>query len=240
MPAYPRCLLLLPVALLLTACGTEGELEVVPRCQGPALGLDGDWFGTMEDEDGTLFTLAWEICGDRIVRETISGISAGTVGSLRYQGSGSFSATLSDGTRLLMLTDPARRHAMVVSDFFEFAVLERAARALPPFLYGDLEGHWRGRHAQWGWQATVLYDASMQCEPGVCRSHEAGGVAATLSLGQFNPAWGRFRGSFADSLGNRGIAGALLSADLNFVGTYTCVMDYRGPEDCTFGALSYY
>jgi len=110
MPAYPHCLLVLPVALLLAACGTEGELEVVPRCPGPALGLDGDWFGTMEDEDGTLFTLAWEICGDRIVRETISGISGGIVGSLRYQGSGSFSAMLSDGTRLLMLTDPARRH----------------------------------------------------------------------------------------------------------------------------------
>ncbi len=42
-----------------------------------------------------------------------------------------------------------------------------------------------------------------------------------------------------DSRGAAGIAGALMSSDLLFLGAYTCPSGYLGPEDCTFGALNY-
>jgi hypothetical protein len=48
-----------------------------------------------------------------------------------------------------------------------------------------------------------------------------------------------YRGEYLDSLANDGIAGALMSPDLLFLGTYTCPLDYFGPEDCTFGALRF-
>jgi hypothetical protein len=72
--------ILLSALLALAAC--DSERVVVVECQGPNLGLDGTWFGAMEDDGGDLFTLEWHICGDRITREVISGFSSGVSGRL--------------------------------------------------------------------------------------------------------------------------------------------------------------
>jgi hypothetical protein len=230
-----------PLALLLvllSACRVEGELAA-PACPGPSLGLDGDWFGTMEDEDGTLFTLEWRICGERISRELLSGINGGMTGWLNGDGLATFSGQLADGTELRIVASTDRRHMVVVTDYFEFAVLQRSALRLPVFAFADLDGRWRGRHARVDWNTTWLYDATAECRDGICDSRESGGVTARASFSRLDTVYGAFRGSYTDSFGERGPAGALMSADTLFVGTWTCPFDYRGPEDCTFGALSW-
>ena len=228
-------LLLICVLPFLAACGSESR----PACEGPDLGLDGIWFGAMEDDEGTLFTMEWHICRSTITREIISGFSSGVTGSLRNDGSGRWSGILSDGTEFRMLTDRTRGHATVITDWFEFAVLERHAVALPRYFFSDLDGNWSGLHGWQAWPAMQVDDAWMACGAGLCTSYEAGGISATLEFESLDRDFGAYRGLYHDSLGEQGIAGALMSADLLFLGTYTCPFEYRGPEDCTFGALRF-
>ncbi len=225
---------------LLALAGCDSETTVVEYgCPGPDLGLDGRWFGAMEDDTGALFTLEWEICGDYIARETIGGFSSSVTGQLWETGPGTWRATLSDGTEVRILGNAARHHLMMVNDFFEFAVLERGARDLPGWFFDDLDGHWSGRHARLSWSSTYVQNAWALCGAGRCDTNEAGGVSATLWFDVLEEDFGMYRGEYLDSFGDEGIAGALMSPDLLFMGTYTCPFDYLGPEDCTFGALRF-
>jgi hypothetical protein len=237
MHATAKIGILLTALLALAAC--RDESVVVIDCPGPDLGLDGIWFGAMEDDGGDLFTLEWRICGDRITREIVSGFSSRVTGRLWQSGPGAWRGRLSDGTDFRMLTGPGRRHAMMVNDYFEFAVLERGALGLPRYLFSDLDVSWSGRHARLGWSSTQIRDAWALCSEGVCDTEEAGGIFATLWFDELDRDFGRYSGEFEDSLGAAGIAGALMSSDLLFLGTYTCPFGYRGPADCTFGALIY-
>lgn len=230
---------LLLALLALAGCDDDDGHETAHYCTGPDLGLDGTWFGAMEDDTGTLFTLEWRVCGDEIAREIVGGFSSGVTGQLWQTGPGAWRGVLSDGTELRMLTDPARRHAMMVNDVFEFAVLEREAIGLPGYLFSDLDGHWSGRHAWLSWSAGQVQDAWALCGAGRCDTTEAGGVSFTTWYDVLEPEFGMYRGEAIDSFGNDGIAGALMSPDLLFLGTYTCPLDYLGPEDCTFGALRF-
>jgi hypothetical protein len=239
MPATAKIGILLTALLALAACDSERERVVVGDCSGPDLGLDGIWFGAMEDDGGDLFTLEWRICGDRITREFVSGFSTGVSGRLWQTGPGAWRGRLSDGTQFHMLTGPGRYHAMMVNDYFEFAVLEREALGLPGYFLSDLDGSWSGRHARLGWSSTELRDAWLLCAEGVCDSEDAGGTFATLWFDELDRDFGLYRGEFVDSRDAFGIAGALMSSDLLFLGTYTCPSGYRGPADCTFGALSF-
>lgn len=235
MAAFLRITLAMAALAVLAACGNDSD----PVCGGPDLGLDGSWAGVMETDDGDLFTLEWSICGDFIAREAIGGIDVGATGVIGPAGPAAWRGVLSDGTGFRMLTSPSGRHAMLVTDYFEFAVLERGARGLPEFFFSDLDGHWRGRHAYAGWGATHRWQAWMLCGAGSCSSSDTGGVSATLDFDWLERDFGMFQGDFVDSFGTRGIAGALMSADLMFMGTYTCPYDYLGPEECTFGAFDF-
>jgi hypothetical protein len=238
MAAYLRTGALLAVLLALAGCNSETEVVVVD-CLGPDLGLDGAWYGAMEDDSGALFTLEWEICGERIVRESVGGFASGVSGRLWPAGPGTWHGTLSDGTQLRVLADGARRHLVMVNDVFEFAVLERGAAGLPGYLFSDLDGHWSGRHAWLDWAPDVVDSAWMLCGTGRCDAAEANGVSTTYWFDVLDADFGMYRGEFADSLGQAGIAGALMSPDLLFLGTYACPADFRGPDDCTFGALHF-
>ena len=242
MPATAKIGLLLTALLALAACDDRHEEVVVIGCAGPDLGLDGTWFGAMEDGGGDLFTLEWRICGDRITGEFISGFGSGLSGRLWPAGPGAWQGRLSDGTEFHLLTDPGRGHAMMVNDYFEFAVLEREALGLPGYFFSDLDGSWSGRHARLGWSSTeptAMWDAWMWCADGVCDREDGSGTFATLWFEELAAGYGLYRGDFVDSRNTDGIAGALMSPDLLFLGTYTCPFGYRGPEDCTFGALNF-
>jgi hypothetical protein len=239
MPATAKIGILLSALLALAACGTEREHVVIVECTGPNLGLDGNWFGAMEDDNGDLFTLEWRICGDRITGEFISGFSSGVGGRLWQTGAGAWQGRLSDGTEFRMLTSPGRFHAMMVSEYFEFAVLEREAVGLPRYFFSDLDGAWSGRHARFGSSSTQLRDAWLLCAADICDSEDTGGTFATMWFDELDRDFGRYVGDFVDSRGAAGIAGALMSSDLLFLGTYTCPSGYRGPADCTFGALTF-
>lgn len=231
--------ILLAALLALAACGSERERIIIVDCPGPDLGLDGVWFGAMEDDGGDLFTLEWRICGDTITREIIGGFSSGVSGQLWQTGPGAWRGQLSDGTEFHMLTSPGRYHAMMVNDFFEFAVLERGAVGLPGYFFSDLDGSWSGRHARLGWTSAEVRNAWLLCDADICDSEDTGGTFTTIYIDELDPDFGMYRGEFVDSWGAEGIAGALMSSDLLFLGTYTCPFGYLGPEDCTFGALTY-
>jgi hypothetical protein len=138
-----------------------------------------------------------------------------------------------------MLTGPGRFHAMMVNDVFEFAVLERGALGLPRYFFSDLDGTWRGRHARFGANSAQLHDAWAWCEDGICDTEDTGGTFATLFFDELDRDFGRYLGEFVDAQDAAGVAGALMSSDLLFLGTYTCPTGYLGPADCTFGALSF-
>jgi hypothetical protein len=237
MPASAKIGILLTALLALTAC--NDERVVIVDCPGPDLGLDGAWFGAMEDDGGDLFTLEWRICGDRITGEFVNDFSSGVSGRLWQTGPGAWRGRLSDGTEFHMLTDSGRRHAMMVNHHFEFAVLERGAPGLPNYYFSDLDGSWSGRHARFGSSSTQLRDAWMLCAEDICDSEDAGGTFATWWFDELDRDYGRYLGEFLDSQGAAGIAGALMSSDLLFLGTYACPSGYRGPADCTFGALGF-
>jgi hypothetical protein len=226
------------LVLLLAGCDSE-TVVVEYHCTGPDFGLDGNWFGVMEDDTGTLFTLEWEVCGDRITREVVGGFSSAVTGRLWPTGPGAWRGRLSDGTEFRMLADASRRHLMAVNDFFEFAVLERGALGLPGWFFDDLDGHWSGRHARLTWTSLDVQQAWALCGAGRCDTTEASGVSATLWFDVLDESFGMYRGEYVDSWGNEGVTGALMSPDLLFLGTYTCPFDYLGPEDCAFGALHY-
>ena len=235
MNATAKIGILLAAMLALAACDSE-EIIIV-ECPGPNLGLDGTWFGALEDDGGDLFTLEWRVCGDRITREVVSGFSTGVSGRLWQAGPGTWRGRLSDGTEFHLLTDAGQYHALLVTDHFEFAVLERDALGLPRYFFSDLDGAWSGRHARLGRSSTDLRDAWLLCNAGICDSEDARGLFATHWFDVLDRDFGRYRGEFLDSRGAAGISGALMSPDLLFLGTYTCPDGYRGPAECTFGAF---
>lgn len=237
MPATAKLCILLTALLALAGC--DDERVVFVDCPGPDLGLDGRWFGTMEDDGGDLFTLEWHVCGDSITGEFVSDFNTGVSGRLWQTGPDAWRGRLSDGTEFHLLTDPERRHAMMVNEYFEFAVLEHDAVGLPLYYFSDLDGAWTGRHARLGWNSAELEDAWMLCAEGVCDSEDSGGTFATLWFDGLDGDYGLFRGEFVDSRDEFGLAGALMSSDLLFLGTYACPAGYLGPEDCTFGALNF-
>jgi hypothetical protein len=237
MTAPLRIAALLLAALALAGCSEETEVIIVD-C-GPDLGFDGRWYGAMEDDTGALFTLEWQVCGDTITREYVNGFASSVSGQLWQTGADTFEGRLSDGTWFRLLADPARRHLVMVNDFFEFAVLERGAVGLPGWFFTDLDGEWSGREAYADWRPDVVQASWAVCSDGICDTVAADGYAATLYFDVLEADFGMYRGDFVDSLGQAGIAGALMSPDLLFLGTYTCPDGFAGPEDCTFGGLRY-
>ena len=229
---------LLLAALALAGCQDETEVVVI-ECTTPDIGFDGRWFGAMEDDTGALFTLEWQVCGDRITREYVNGFASSVSGRLWQTGAGTFEGRLSDGTWFRLLADPARRHLVMVNDFFEFAVLERGAQDLPGWYFSDLDGQWSGREAYGDWRPAWVQDSWAVCGEGRCDTVAADGFAATLYFDVLEDAYGMYRGDFVDSLGQEGLAGALMSPDLLFLGTYTCPFGFAGPDDCTFSGLRF-
>lgn len=228
---------LIIACVALSGCRIEaGTGSTVPP---PTLGLDGTWFGAMEDPDGTLFTLEWRIQGEHLIREVLAGQPSGARGELWRVAPGQLEGVLSDGTWVRLLVSGDRRHALLVTDLFEFAVLTRDALTLPRFQFADLDGRWRGRQAWADWFDGEVVRASAFCGAGTCEILAEDGVITDLVLTQLDRTYGLYRGGYADSLGDSGIAGALVSADLLFMGTYSCPIDYLFPEDCTFGAFSF-
>jgi hypothetical protein len=169
MPATAKIGILLTALLALAGCGSEREHVVIVDCPGPNLGLDGTWFGAMEDDNGDLFTLEWNVCGDRITSEFVSDFNSGVNGQLWQTGPGAWRGQLSDGTEFHLLTDAGRYHAVMVNEYFEFAVLEREALGLPSYFFSDLDGAWSGRHVRLGWNSSELRDAWLLMRRGCVR-----------------------------------------------------------------------
>jgi hypothetical protein len=221
------CVLLAP---LLSACVAEDR----PRgCHGK-LGLDGVWFGAMEDDQGSLFTLEWRVCGDRIVRYRLSGVDFDAGGRLVREAPGVHRARLGDGTRVRLFTAPGRRHGVMVSEFFDFAVLERGAVALPRYRFSDLDGGWTGRQVDLSGGLPVQAGSRSDCGSGYCSTLDADGFGTLLDLPWLERDFGHWWGTHTGPAGG-GIAGAMLSPDREFMGTYSCPAGYTHAGQCRFG-----
>jgi hypothetical protein len=224
---WAALILLVP---LLGACGGEEK----PRSCDGGLGLDGTWFGAMEDDLGSLFTMQWRVCDDRIVRQRISGVDYGTRGRLTWEAPGVYRTRFDDGTRARLLTDPSGRYGALVSEFFDFAVLEREAFALPRYRPGDLNGVWRGRQLRQSGSLLAVSDSRSDCASGFCSILDGDGDTMLLDLANLERDYGLWWGGYTGARGG-GIAGALMSADREFLGTYSCPAGYGDPWDCRFG-----
>jgi len=224
-------LLLLLIVPLLSACGPDDA----EGCGAIPLGLDGTWFGALEDDQGSLFTLEWQVCGDRITRQRLSGQDFGVTGRLVHDGAGVYVVYLSDGSRSRLLTAPGLNHGLMVNDFFDFALIQRGAPIRPRYRFSDLDGSWTGRQARLLPASTQLQSAWAWCGSGFCSLSQADGGMAQVEFLEFNRDFGLYLGDYTDSWSNQGIAGALLSPDRQVLGTYTCAAGYQSPADCGFG-----
>ncbi|WP_018231151.1 hypothetical protein [Thioalkalivibrio thiocyanodenitrificans] len=221
------CVLLLP---LLSACVEDTKVR---GCHG-VLGLDGTWFGAMEDDAGSLFTLEWRICDDHIVRHRLSGSDFGITGYLLKEAHGVYRARFSDGSRARLFTDPGRRHGIMVSEFFDFAVLERHAPGLPRYRFRDIDGSWFGRQMRRHGGRLALTASEATCGSGLCSTLNADGFGMLMDLPLLERDFGLWWGDYTASSGS-GIAGAMLSPDREFMGTYSCPAGYSDPWQCRFG-----
>ena len=221
-------------AVLLAGCGGSSPDD---ECDGPALGLDGRWFGSVENASGLLDSLEWQICGSQIIDERLSGIDFGITGSLVAEGAGVYSLRFSDGVRGWLIADDRERYGLVITQAGEFALLQRGAIALPLYFYEDLDGVWSGWEAQTSGQAiTLAAAASLACSFGFCSASAADGWNATLDFPFFDSAFGLWQGDYADVF-DSGIAAALLSPDRRQVATYACPEGFSWPRDCRFAVL---
>lgn len=220
-------------AWLLAACGGSSPDN---RCDGPALGLDGRWFGTVEAGSGLLDSLEWQICGSEIIDERLSGIDFGITGTLESAGAGVFSLRFSDGARGWLIADDWQRYGLVITQAGEFALLQRGALSLPLFFYDDLDGVWSGWQVQTGGPAVTLAAASLACSLGYCSASVVDGWNATLDFPFFDNVSGLWEGDYADAF-ETGIAAALLSADRRQAATYACPAGFSWPRDCRFALL---
>ncbi len=237
--------LVMATALGLAACGGGGGGGGggAPPAGGPDVSLDdlaGTWFGTLEDSARTLHTLSLTFGSPTITAITIDGVNQGLTGTVTKEGAQVFSFVLSDGTKGGFLVDENAAHAVLLDDMLEFGVVEKGATSLPTYVSNDSDGSWSGLDVETDDFVTFgQFTTTLTCSSLTCTFTRNNGVTGNVSLTtDFNSAFGRWIGSFTNSVGNSGEVRAFMSADKTFAGVWACDDFGLVPADCDFLALN--
>lgn len=236
--------LVVAVALGLSGCGGGGGgSSAPPPPPPPDVSLDdlaGTWFGTLEDSVRVLHTLAVTFGSPSITAVIIDGVDQGLTGTVTKEGGQVFAFVLSDGTKGGFLVDANAAHAVFVDDIFEFGVVEKGATSFPTYLINDVDASWSGLDIETDDFVTFgQFTTALTCASLACTFTGSNGVTGNVSLTTaFDSAFGRWIGTFTNSVGNAGEARAFLSADKTFAGAWVCDNVGVFPADCDFLALN--
>jgi hypothetical protein len=243
-------------AISLTACGSgtkAPDAPAPPPTPAPSnlppikdVTLDqlaGTWLGTLEDTTRTgLHTVRITISGSAIAENSRDGVASNLAGSVAKDGLQLFRFQLdnpgkTDPSHGILLVDSTTTYLVFINNFFDFAVLEKGAAALPAFASSDVNGSWNG------YTSTVTGDfmaptqevTSSTCTYPTCNGKGRASVTRAETFTQFATDLGRASGTFADSPGQTsGTARMFLSADKAFAGTWTCATVASFPDTCDF------
>lgn len=224
---------------LLSACGGGGG--------GGSPALAGNWFGTYEDETGSLTTIAVTVNNSlQITSIVIGGTSANVTGTIQPVSGQSriFFVPLSNGVEAGFFLDDASRHVVFVDDEFNFGVMQKDAGSLPTFGNADLFGRsysGTGVSLDAPFELAEVFSASVTVNSG-------GGFSGSTSqgvtfenqvgeeLGLNSAQFGRWVGEFqATGTGgaSQGPVSVIMTADKSFIGCWT-QSGPSFPEDVVF------
>ncbi len=235
--------LMVVMTLGLAACGGGGGGSGGGSAPPPGPDVDdlaGTWFGTLEDAARTLHTLALTFGSLTITAVTIDGVDQGLTGTVMKEGGQTFSFVLSDGTKGGFLVDAKAAHAVFLDDMLEFGVVEKGATSLPTYVSNDSDGRWSGLDVETDDFVTFgQFTTTLTCSSLACTFTGNNGVTGNVSLTtDFDSGFGRWIGTFTNSVGSSGEVHAFMSADKTFAGVWACDNVGSIPADCDFLALN--
>lgn len=211
---------------------------------GPPQQINGVWFGSLQDPLGTLHTYTVTIVGGAVTEIQIDGVvqmDAGQLltGTISKDSDVLYSLTLSDGTEIAFIIDPAVLYAAVVDDEFNFGVVEKGANGLPGYVDSDIDGNWSGVTVETDFTISTEVPSTASCTFPTCNANSAG-VDSVIAVAFFpgvvvtNSA--QWVGTFVETLGDTGAVRVMLSPDKLFAVSYACVDEALFPTDCGFSA----
>lgn len=198
------------------------------------------WFGTNEDNSFTLQTIEvrFDSSGD-IEAILLDGVSiSGASGPVSKEQGNIFGFELDNGTAGGFIREGD--YAAFVTDNNDIGAVQKDASALgSPYQLSDVTGSFDGTTVivdafyelleVLGSQVTVSGDGSFSGE-------DDDGTTFTGSISVDDSTYGRYTGSFSNSLGESGSVTAIATPDKQFIGSYACDSGGFYPEDCSFSA----
>lgn len=250
------------LSILVSACGGGGGSSTtgddVPIGGGGSgsdgatnvLGLDGTWTGVLEDEFLFLYSAEVTVEENRLTRVLLDGVNTENPGTIDPVASDIFEFLLEDGIYGGFITSPSENHLVFIDDEANFGVLQNGSPTLGAASEIDLVGTWSGPVALFFDDELYTYESQGTCDSGTCvltivgalRDVEGNivdssiiGSTSTISFEHFASLVFYF--DFANSDGDQGYGGFMLSADKTFLGAYACETDALW-EDCQFAAFT--
>jgi hypothetical protein len=218
---------------LVSSCG-GGDGDDSPE-------LSGTWFGTMEDGQLNLHTIAFAISGTSITAIVRDGVVTGRTGAIIHQSGQAWMFVLNDQTEGAFFVDASATHATFADEEFSFGVLQKGAASLGTYAATDINGSWSGSSAETDFQTAFQVASSAACDMADavdCMVTSSAGTSSVTFGGSFNTTFGRWTGSYTGpAVGQSGTVHAFISPDKQFVGAWACDNPNQDwPGDCAFSA----
>ena len=211
--------------------------------------LDGTWYGTEEQADGTLVELQVRVKDRRIERVRIDGADVGLTGAIEpVQGRERiYGTSLSDGTEGGFFLAKGGKYLAYLDEEFAFAVLQKGAEGMPSFSQSDIVGR---RYAgitvlvDDSFEVTDVFDSEVRiAQDGSFEGSDSSGsdfeneVGGELTI--FNVDHGAWAGRYESDTVQGSFTGQVrvfASPDKKFLGSWACDDGGSFPEDCSFTA----
>lgn len=205
--------------------------------------LQGTWFGTQEQSDGTLVALSVDVSGSNNINGIVAdGVNSGLTGSISpIQGRpGFYQINLSDGTEGGFFADPTSQYVVFLDEDLSVGVLQKGANSLPNAQADDLNGRsYEGLTVELTGsldiESVVQSQVSVAGDSNFAGDDVGGGTfTSTSPLTLTSAMFGVWDATF-DSTGPSGPASGSVrvfaSPDKSFIGTWACAGSI--PGDCS-------
>lgn len=229
-----RTVLLLGLISLLTACLHDDD-------SGSAPGLDGTWFGTLEDSGYVMSTVQVTISGNTITSVYEDGYNMGITGTITQEssniGAKLYSFVLSDTTEGGFYADDTKNYIAFIDDDASFGVLQKGATALPTYTENDIISSWSGYTVELdSWlNITDEYNSAASVDIYGYVTSTNPYATSTGSITTWHSYWGYYEGSYSN-LYESGNFKTFMSPDKQFMASWACSGSW--PSYCSFSAWS--
>lgn len=225
-----RTVLILGLVTLLTACLHDDD-------NGP--GLDGTWYGTLEDSGYVMHTVQVTISGNGITAVYQDGINQGLTGTITAEpsdiGAKLYSFVLSDTTEGGFYADDTRNYIVFIDDDASFGVLEKNATFLPTYTESDVVSPWTGYTVELDSYLYVTDEYNSTATINIFGDITSTNPYTTSvgSISIWHSFWGYYRGTYSNSY-ETGDFAAFVSPDKQFMASWACSGIW--PSGCSYSA----